>query len=117
MVGDGIAWGPAIPASEALALLASSRAAAQVQGEEVLRELVSRQESKRLRDLERRQVALDARRRATSRIGLENVRRHRERLLEDEAAVLQRDGLAPVPILPILEPVALVRVEPREKNP
>ncbi len=97
------------PWSEVEALLARSREVARELGEDLYLRLRTRRQEALHREREKRQVTLEAHRRALARVGLETVRRYRERLLKAEEEALNR--LAEPPAIPILEPLALLFVE------
>ena len=103
----------ALPWAQAEALLVRSREVALELGEDLFLRLRGRREEALRREREKRQVTLEAHRRALARVGLATVRRHRERLLQAEEEALNRHGDPQA--IPVLEPLVMLFVEGSER--
>lgn len=108
------AWVGGVRQDEVEALEAAARNAARELGAGLYRDLRTRADNRSARDVEKRRTALAARRRAIDRVGLETVRRHRERLLTEEEEALEETMRTRRAHVPLLEPLLLVVVEPAE---
>jgi hypothetical protein len=87
------------------------QAAAERQGKTIYDELVQAHRERLAREREKGEYAFAARRRATLRIGLPQVRNHRLSLLEQEEERFREQLERRAQILPEMAPLALVRVE------
>lgn len=103
----------ALPWAQAEALLVRSREVARELGEDLFLRLRGRREEALRREREKRQVTLEAHRRALARVGLATVRRHRERLLQAEEEALNQHGDPQA--IPVLEPLVMLFVEGSER--
>jgi superfamily II DNA or RNA helicase len=106
LVAGSVPWPQVEP------VLQRSQQVAKEHGLDLFLQLQARQEAARNREREKRLVALEARRRALARLGLETVRRHRERLLREDEARLAASSDRDFRDLPVLEPLVLVFLEP-----
>jgi superfamily II DNA or RNA helicase len=87
------------------------RGAAERQGKTIYDELVEAHRERLAREREKGEYAFAARRRATLRIGLPQVRNHRLSLLEQEEERFREQLERRAQILPEMAPLLLVRVE------
>jgi superfamily II DNA or RNA helicase len=87
------------------------RGAAERQGKTIYDELVQAHRERLAREREKGEYAFAARRRATLRIGLPQVRNHRLSLLEQEEERFREQLERRAQILPEMAPLLLVRVE------
>jgi len=85
--------------------------AAEQQGKTIYDELVAAHRERLAREREKGEYAFAARRRATLRIGLPQVRNHRLSLLEQEEERFRVELERRAQILPEMAPLLLVRVE------
>lgn len=100
-----------LDARESWSVYERVRLAAEEAGRAVYHELVQAHREYLQRERQKAEVSLAARRRAIERLGLPEVRNHRLRLLEREAARWQEEIEQAAEVIPELVPLLLVRVE------
>jgi SNF2 family DNA or RNA helicase len=88
------------------------RSEAERQGEDAFHELHMRHQQRLKREQEKGQYAFQVRREALGRLGLPEVRQHRLKRLEEEERIWAAEMRKREQILPDLQPISLLRVEP-----
>ena len=93
-------------------LPASTGSEAERQGQNAFEELHARQQRRWKREQEKSQYAFQVRRHVLTRIGLPEVRQHRLKRLDEEERAWASELRQRERILPELQPVVILRVEP-----
>src|SRR5690606_22179716 len=102
----------AVSGAEAEAVFRRLRSEAERQGRSAFEELHARHRRRLRREQEKGRYAFQVRRDALARIGLPEVRQHRLRRLEEEERAWAAELSRRERILPELQPVVVLRVEP-----
>ncbi len=102
----------AVNGSEAETVFGRLRSEAQRQGQSAFEELHTRHQQRSKREQEKGRYAFQVRRDALARIGLPEVRQHRLKRLDEEERAWAAELGRREQILPELQPVLVLRVEP-----